>query len=457
MRKIYLLLFLFAVKFLVAQNSQLYYSDTFLNQKSKPQNFLKIYNKNSGIYELTDEKGFAVLAAKAYDTLIWNSGKNKKVVYSYDLSELKSILEKQNSKENVKNIYSKTYDSLLPHQARDEFSIENSKQVQTKNSDKYFSSIRKLKQKDTVTYKIKRQIQKYLVFNGSFTSSFDIKSRNAIPQTQNKYVQGRSENGSLVWKGPETNEMFSFGPDISTLGFNNQPYEYDQNGRLVNISNGVSPAKAYNNNLFNTTVGYNNQLRINALINEGYNNEKFRLSLDLGQQKDQMYFIDQFNIVNSLKTKLNTKVKGYIINLGFNYEENKAVNTNRIGLFNRAYQNSLLTPVSFSNSQNLFLADGLQRSYSKSADNPMFLLYQNNKYNYRSSRRQYSFDVAKSWNDFKLNLSQSYEDDNYLNLDSYKPSTYGFINGILNERTQNNRLYNSNILGTYELGNSFFM
>ncbi|WP_179472825.1 hypothetical protein [Chryseobacterium sp. H1D6B] len=408
------------------------------------------------MYELTDEKGYAILAAKAYDTLVWNEGKNKQVINSYDLKELKSILESQNNRENVKNIYSKAYDSLIPHQTKDEFSIENSKKNLTKNSDKYFSSIRKLKQKDTVTYKIKQQIQKHLVFNGSFTSSFDIKSRNAVPQTQSRYVQGRSENGTLIWKGPETNEMFSFGPDISTLGFNSQPYEYDQNGRLVNISNAVSPAKAYNNDLFKTIVGYNNQLRINALIDQGYNNEKFRLSLDLGQQKDQTYFVDQYNIINSFKTKLNTKIKGYIFNAVFNYEENKATNTNRIGLFNRAYQNSLLTPVSFSNSQNLFLADGLQRSYSQSADNPLFLFDQNNKYNYRSSRRQYSFDIAKNWEYFRLNISQSYEDDRFLNLDHYKPSTYGFINGILNERIQNNRLYNSNISGTYELGSYDF-
>jgi hypothetical protein len=60
----------------------------------------------------------------------------------------------------------------------------------------------------------------------------EIGSANALPKTQNKYVQGRNINGNLVWRGAETNEMFSFGPDISTLSFDGNLYQYDENGRL---------------------------------------------------------------------------------------------------------------------------------------------------------------------------------------------------------------------------------
>ncbi|WP_326984449.1 hypothetical protein VUJ46_07910 [Chryseobacterium sp. MYb264] len=455
MKKIYIFCLMTTAVAAFAQDSNLYYSGIFFNHKGKPQNFLKVFNKNSGIYEMTDEKGFAILAAKPYDTLVWNNGKNTEVVMSYRLKELKSILEGQDEKENVTHIYSKTYDSLISGSSEDRFSIENSTLGLSKNSDKYFSSIRKLKRKNDSLYKLKSLQEQYLVFNGSFTTSFDIKNRNSIPKTQNRYVQGRSDNGSLVWRGPETNEVFSFGPDISTLTFDGQPYEYDQNGRLVSSDKGVSPAKAYHNDIFKTTVGYRNQLNINAFIKRGYQ-EKLRLSLELGQQKDQMYFIDQFNISNTLKAKFNSAFKGYTVNAVFNYEENKATNANRIGLFNRIYQNALLTPISFSNSQQTFLSNGLQRSYSKSADNPFFLFEQENKYNYRDNRRQFSLDIAKKWGDFKLNVSQSYENDHFSNFDQYQPSTYGFTNGILNERTQNNSLYNSNITGNYTLGNYGF-
>lgn len=450
MKKIYLLL-PFAVTFLRAQNSQLYYSGTFLTPRDKAQNFLKIYNKSSGIYEMTNEKGSAIIAAKPYDTLVWNNGKNNLVVQSYHLRELKSIVEGEIKNETVTPIYTKDYDSLIFRKNEDRFSIDNAPTVLTKNSDASFYEIRKLKQKTDSTYKLKRLNHNNLIFNGSFTTSFDVKTRNAVPKTQRTYVQGRSENGNPVWKGPETDEMFSFGPDIASLAFDGLPYDYDFNGRLVPLSDGHFPAKVYDNNVFKTTVGYNNQLKLNAFIKEGYA-EKIRLSVELGNQKDQMYFTDQFSIANSIKTKLNTLFNGYIFNFTFNYNDNKVTNTNRTGLFNRVYLNSLLTPVSFSNAQQLFLNDGSQRSYSSNADNPQFLFDQDKRYSYRNQRRQFSLEASKSWGNFKLNINQSYENDSFLNLDRYSPSTTGFANGIYNERSQHDKLYHSNILGTYTLG-----
>lgn len=454
MKKVYLLLPFFAVQFAFAQDSQRYYSGTFFNEKKKPQNFLKIFNKNSGVYELTDEKGYAIIAAKEYDTLVWNNGKNIEVVHG--VYELKYLLERKIPRETVKNVISKDYEDLIEKPENDEFSIENSYDSVRKNSQQSFSAVRKLKLKSDSLYKIKSQPQKHLVFNGSFSTALDIKNRNRIPKTQSRYVQGRSENGSLVWKGPETDEMFSFGPDISTLGFNGQPYEYDINGQLVDLTNSVSPTKAYNNNIFKTTVGYSNQLNINAIIKSSGYNEDARLSFRLGQRKDQMYFVDQFDVTNSFKTKFSTTILNFNINAGFNYEENKATNTNRIGLFNRAYQNSLLTPVSFSNQQNAYLNNGSQRSYSLYADNPEFLFKQENKYNYYENIRQFNFDVSKNWGDFKLNISQAYDNQDIVHRDFYKPSTNGFINGLYNRRDQKNEFYNSNISANYEFGDNDF-
>lgn len=454
MKKVYLLFPFFAVQFAFGQDSQRYYSGTFFNEKKKPQNFLKIFNKNSGVYELTDEKGFAIIAAKDYDTLVWNNGKNMEVVRG--VYELKYLLERQVSTEHVKDVISKDYDSLLIKPETDEFSLENNFNSLSENSSRGFSAVRKLKLKSDSLYKLKSQPKKFLVFNGSFSSSLDIKNRNRIPKTQNRYVQGRSENGSLVWKGPETGEMFSFGPDISILGFNGQPYEFDVNGRLVGLSDGISPAIAYNNNIFKTTVGYSNQLNVNAILKSDGYQEDMRLSFSVGQRKDQMYFVNQYDVVNSFKTKFNAEILDFKINAGFNYEENKATNTNRIGLFNRAYQNSLLTPVSFSNQQNIYLNNGWQRSYSPNADNPGFLFDQKNKYNYHENIRQFSFDIGRKWDDFEFSISQTYDNQDIMHIDIYKPSTHGFLNGLFNRRNQKNQFYNSNISTSYQLdGNDF--
>lgn len=454
MKKNYLLLLLpFTAIVLQAQDSNLYYSGKFLNHKNKPQNFLKIYNKNSGVYELTDEEGFAVIAAKPYDTLVWNHGKSSTVVRSYELKELKKILEGQVEKNYVQKIYSKAYDSLVSE--KDQFSIDDAQANLKISSHRDFSTVRILKQNKDSTYILKPQNTWTMLLNGNFSSSLEVKSHNTLPATQNKYVQGRSDNGNLIWNGPETNEMFSFGPDISTLAFDGLSYQYDENGRLIPSANGLKNAKAYHNNLFKTMFGYNNQLNINTVIKQEYK-EIFRLSLDLKQQKNQLYFIDQYNLNNAVKTKLNTNLGGYMVKFSFNYEENKATNTNRIGFFNRAYQNSLLTPISFSNAQQAFLGNGRQRSYSQYADNPEFLFTQDEKYRYHSRQRQLGLSADKSFGNFKLNITQSYENNFLWNLDQYQPSTHGFNGGIVNEREQNNRLYHSNIQGRYQLGEYYF-
>lgn len=453
MKKIYLVLLPLAANFLFSQNSQLYYSGIFLNKKNKPQNFLKVYNKNNGIYELTDGRGFAIIAAKENDTLIWNDGKNKLVAHR--LGEFKDILETKTEKVEVSKVRSPAYDSLVAKELKDEFSFENSKEYLTKKSDDDFSAVRKIKKVTDNTYQLKEQAKKFIDFSGSFTTSFDIKTRNSIPNTQNRYAQGRSQNGQLEWQGPETGEMFSFGPDISSLGFNHHPYEYDRNGRLIPVGTGISPAKAYNNDIFKTVFSHNNQLRLNTSLKKAYHGEELRLSVDLGQQKDQMYFVDQYTVFNTFKTKLSSEILKFAVNLGFNYEENNSVNSNRTGLFNRVYQNALLTPISFSNAQNTHLANGLQRSYGQSADNPYFLLEQENKYNYRDRRRQFSFGLERNWSAFKLMINQSYENDRFLNIDYRNPSAYGFTNGLYSERSQQNKLYSSSISGSYPFGESY--
>lgn len=453
MKKIYLFLPLFVAQLVFAQNSQQYSSGIFLDKDKKPKAFLKVFNTSTGVYEETDAEGFAIIPAQVYDTLVWNNGKNTKVVYG--VQELKSILENRVPKKSVEAITSKDYDSLIAKVKLDEYSISNPDYHLSKNSDPYFYKIRKLKQKNGDTLKIKKQEQNKFIINGSFNTSFEIRNRNSIPQTQNRYVQGRSQSGNLIWRGPETNEIFSYGPDISTLAYNFQPYDYDINGQLIPISSGMVSAKPYDNSLFSTTVGFHNQLQINTFI-KGEDQEKIRLSLDLGQHKNQTYFISQYDTNNTFKAKVNANVLKFKIQALFHLDETKATNTNRAALFNRAYQESLLTPISFSNNQGSFLANSQQRSYSLLGDNPEFLFAQNNRYNFLSNQKKYSLNLSRRWNRFNFEINQSYENDYFKNIDFYKPSTNGFPKGLMNQRLQNNSLYNASIVGEYTLDQNNF-
>lgn len=380
MRKNYSAIFILLSFCAFSQSSQQYFSGIFLGNDRKPKAFLKVYNKNTGVYEETDETGFAIIPAKIYDTLVWNDERNMQVVYG--VRELKSILESRVPKKEVEPVTSKDYENLILADNKDEFSINNPNYYLSKNCDRNFSQIKKFKRKNGDTLKIKKQEQNKLFINVSFLTSFEVRSRNSVPEIQNRFAQGRSQNGNLIWRGPETNEIFSYGPDISTLAYNFQPYDYDVNGRLIPLSGGLNSAKPYDNSLFSTGVGFHNQLQINAYVKSDSYNEKVRLSLDFGQHKNQTYFISQYDINNTFKAKLNANVLKFKIQGLFDIDKTKATNTNRAAFFNRAYQESLLTPISFSNKQGAFLSDGQQRSYSQFGDNPEFLFSQRDKFNF---------------------------------------------------------------------------
>ena len=81
--------------------------------------------------------------------------------------------------------------------------------------------------------KIQPAVHRMLFLSGSFNSTVEMKTINRLPTLQDQYVQGRSLNGDLVWNGPETNELFSYGPAVNTLEFDGSNYVYDVNGKLV--------------------------------------------------------------------------------------------------------------------------------------------------------------------------------------------------------------------------------
>lgn len=68
--------------------------------------------------------------------------------------------------------------------------------------------------------------------------SFLFVKESNLPKLQSSYSQGATENGSIVFLGPETGNAFSYGPNLNTLEFDGSNYIYDNNGRLVTQGNG---------------------------------------------------------------------------------------------------------------------------------------------------------------------------------------------------------------------------
>jgi hypothetical protein len=74
----------------------------------------------------------------------------------------------------------------------------------------------------------------YVCISSGFSSEQAIR----LPATQFDYAQGRPLNGAFVWRGPETGEVFSWGPAISSLEYDGSDYTSSSFGRLVPIGSG---------------------------------------------------------------------------------------------------------------------------------------------------------------------------------------------------------------------------
>src|SRR5689334_22023570 len=118
--------------------------------------------------------------------------------------------------QEVKPVTSKDYLDLINKDPQfKQFLIvtsNNSNDPYLKLKDLYTgNSIKKIKIRNGYL-KIKSGSHKLLSITGNFNSTIEIKKINQLPALQTQYVQGRAENGNLTWRGPETNELFSYGP-----------------------------------------------------------------------------------------------------------------------------------------------------------------------------------------------------------------------------------------------------
>jgi len=281
---------------------------------------------------------------------------------------------------------------------------------------------------------------KKLLLAGEYTASIAFKTVNRLPALQTAYAQGRSLQGALAWQGPETNEMFSYGPLLSQLEYNGQAYPYDVNGKLVpsGTGNGHHPT-GYTNSILRTGALFSQgfHLKTTLLVNGAPLQE---LGIRLGQTTEKTVIRYNSNDTRSLEATAGTRIKWLHISGKYNYQEEQFSNTNRAGFLNRAYQQSLLTPVSFDNGQGYTLGNG-QRSYAQPADNPDFLLRNNGHY-YRTYAHQGSLLLERNaWRKMRYKLLQSYSRKAENSNEGYKPGTAAFPEGLPLQREKTDRLY----------------
>lgn len=273
-----------------------------------------------------------------------------------------------------------------------------------------------------------------LLITGNYTGTVSKVSANRQPALQQQYVQGRSVNNRLEWQGAETNEHFSYGPAVSQLEYDGLPYQYDINGRLVNLGTGKQiPANTYNNNILQSATEWKQRLNVQAEIKENAV-QRYFIKLTLGQNREQLLIPGSTNNSYTIAAKAGAFFFNKLrVAAGVELQDQVYTNGNRNGFLNRVYQQSLLTPLSFSNSQGYLLTNS-QRSFNSGNDNPYFLLNKQNPYTYRQLQSYFSAEYKVKNLTVKSVYTPSHTEQQHT--ETYQPGTAFFPQGFSSNRLQ---------------------
>jgi len=316
----------------------------------------------------------------------------------------------------------------------------------TYNRKKGFFNVRRIKnikeskEEIKLTY-FRPDIRYQINFNSNIGLQFV--DRNKLPKLQNTFSQGRPFNGVNQWFGAETNEIFSFGPQINSLTFDGSDYLYDTNGRLVNgtSQNQTTP---YNNEIFKTGILLSNNLNL-AISNNIHATD---LNIRRKTQED-LFGVEKSNSTNFA---INYSFKNIISAfLKSNAEIINQPNTN--GFINNLILSSYITPVSFENNQDHLLPDDSQRSFSPTRfNNPQWLLKLNQNNTKLSSTVLGLKSDVKIINDLNLHSIISYNNEKEQLNFALPISTVGFENGYRSKKKFSKKTFHGYLGLDYNFG-----
>lgn len=410
----------------LAQRKAGYYSGFLKSANGTPIINATITNSNNGDRTWSGNEGFYEIEASGGDTLIIKISTNNQIVVPVSDERIyPSPLRYQpaifNPVQPVRsNVYLEKVNTVsvqsLKNWLNDSLSPSTAKSHKLKRSINPNGSYVKMRSGDGIIY-LKPLKTRFVMIRGSYTMTLSVKQANQESDLQQTFAQGRPVNGQLQWQGPETGELFSFGPALSSLAYDGIKYDYDENGRLVPVAtgNGVA-AKPYHNTIFRKGMYFSQLL---SLMGQN-GNYHARKSFSLRIMKSHENLVMQKN--ENEKTMLAWTGKLTIYNLEINagYErttESFSV-SNRNGFLNYIYGQSLITPASFSNTQGSYLGNG-QRSFSALADNPFYLLDDPAGYS-RMKHNQVTLRMNERFGTVNVYLNQSFETAADNMVESYR-------------------------------------
>lgn len=281
------------------------------------------------------------------------------------------------------------------------------------------------------------------------TTSFQYVKDKNLPELQNKFSQGATENGALAFLGPETGNVFSYGPDLNTLEFDGANYSFDTNGQLVPLGNGNGKnAAAYNNDIFNTAINTSNNLYFNVETRNWIANIDY-----LTKSSEDLFGRTRSNANDVMLSFKTTKYPSKKLNWDTFVKYGKRINNlpNINGFTNNLLLNSWITPTSFDNSQGSLLSDNTQRSFSPSDyNNPEWLLNNNRNYDANDLFVVSLQNRIEPLNDFHIKSNLNYKSTKNEQNFGLVANTIGYEDGYLSNKIIKRNKFNSTLIFDFD-------
>lgn len=280
----------------------------------------------------------------------------------------------------------------------------------------------------------------------SFTSSVSVESYNRLPALQNEYSQGRPAGGVSQWNGPETGDLFSWGPAVKNLEYDGVPTPFDKNGSLV--SKGYGNGKAVNP--YNSASFFRNGTTLNQTLKLFENTEKKEYSFLYNNKIISGIVPDAKKTGNYLEFKFRRTTRLLKITSRLAYDQFNSrfmKNSPALGLL---MSSVFTTPPTFDNSNGMIsrqatgnaasylLDNGQQRSFAAGKVNNPFWLVNNLKDSENQKALNYVAGIElRSVRNFYPFIEGSYQYQLNRNLQLYPASMLGITSPVDFDRREN--------------------
>ena len=438
------LLFLISILSVFAQENIV---SGILTDESGPLPGVTIVIKGKSTGTETDFDGKYSITCEVGDILVYSfvGMSTKEVIVTSKMVGDTSLIKE----DAVKLIYTSAYfDALKRISKKDSTNLRLSK-TYNKNGFFPYERIKEINNKPTKVQLTYFLPDIYFEIGTSSSMGLQFVKKSNLPKTQNTFSQGRPLGGVNTYFGPESGEIYSYGPRLNTLEFNGNSYPYDSNGELVSVGNGSGLSSiAYNNPLYQTSLLSNNNLFFNVSSIRYFLGFSYKNITNKDLYNNNKGAINQFKI-DFKSVAQNDKKTSWDAYIKYSDEQDKLPNS--IGFQNKLLLNKLATPINFDNTQGDKLNDDTQRSFSpNSFNNPLWVLKNN-----RNTIHSNSF-IASIYQKSKLsknaylhagiNYTQTKKDEEVRIVNN----TVGFFNGYLRNKDINKYNFNFDLKYTFD-------